>query len=576
MGLSQPKRANAYQIVGESSKRLDLLDKVTGIASFVHDMALPGMVHGRIVRPPGYDARLVSIDKTSLEHLPGIIEIVRDGSFLAVIAEREEQAIQAREILSETSIWENKTELPPAETIFDHLLSQPDQSHLIVNGTAVSDPIPVPGEAAENAAQTLNAAYYRPYHMHGSLGPSAAVAQFSAGKLTIWSHTQGVFLLQKAIAQVLGMPLADVRVIHTEGSGCYGHNGADDVALDAALLARALPGKPVSVKWMRSDEHLWEPYGAAMVVKMQASFNHDGEIVSWNHDVWSYPHTARPRTSGLHSGLLAAWHLKQPFEPPEPKFIVSTHFGSYRNADPLYSFANKRIVSHFVPNSPLRTSSLRSLGAYSNIFAIESFIDELALAAGLDPIAFRLEYLTDERARAVVETAAEKAGWRPRIAPSGQGSGQGFAFAQYKNQQCYAAVVVDVSVDLTNGQIHLQQAVIAADGGQIVNPDGLSNQLEGGFFQSASWTLMEQVDFGPQGIISEDWDSYPILRFSDSPKIETVLINRPNSPFLGSGEASQGPTAAAIANAIFDATGVRIRELPITAEKILQALIESN
>jgi nicotinate dehydrogenase subunit B len=572
-GVGRPKQAGAHQIVGEAAKRLDLLDKVTGGASFVHDMDLPGLVHGRIVRPPSYDARLVSFDEAPLKEIPGIIEIVRDGSFLAVIAEREEQALWAREALSESATWKESGNYLPATELYDHLLNQPAQSHLVVAGSTVSDPIP-PVHEPDNADQTLRAAYYRPYHMHGSLGPSAAVAQLHEGKMTVWSHTQGVFLLQEAIARVLGLALEDVRVVHTEGSGCYGHNGADDVALDAALLARTLPGRPVSVKWMRSDEHMWEPYGSAMAVKLQASLNSGGEIVGWNHDVWSYPHTARPRSDRNHSGLLAAWHLERPWEPPERKSIMGYHFGGYRNADPLYALPHKRVVAHFVPNSPLRTSSLRSLGAYANVFAIESFVDELALAAGADPIEFRLKHLADKRARVVVQTAAEKAGWQPGARPKGGGSGRGFAFAQYKNAQCYAAVVVDLTVDPAGGEIKLQRAVIAADAGQIVNPDGLSNQLEGGFFQSASWTLREQVAFGRGGIESQDWDSYPILPFSGSPEIETILINRPTAPFLGSGEASQGPAAAAIANAVFDASGARIRDLPITAEKVLQALEE--
>jgi nicotinate dehydrogenase subunit B len=572
-GIGRPKPAGGHRIVGESAKRLDLLGKVTGGVCFVHDMELPGMVHGRVVRPPTYSARLASLDEAAVKEMPGILMIVRDGSFLGVIAEREERAIWARDALHESATWEDSVDHLPATELHDHLLNQPAQSHLVVEGSTVSDPIPPP-YVPDDAAQTLQASYFRPFHMHASLGPSAAVARLHEGKMTVWSHSQGVFLLQKAIANVLGMALEDVRVVHTEGSGCYGHNGADDAALDAALLARALPGRPVSLKWMRSDEHMWEPYGSAMAVKMQASLNGNGGIVGWNHDVWSYPHTSRPRSTGDHSGLLAAWHLEKPLDPPERKPIMGYHFGGYRNADPLYALPQKRVVAHFVPNSPLRTSSLRSLGAYANVFAIESFIDELALATGTDPVDFRLRHLADARARLVVQTAAEKAGWQPREWPIGDGSGRGFAFAQYKNSQCYAAVVVDVSVDPTDGEIKLQRAVIAADAGQIVNPDGLSNQLEGGFFQSASWTLREQVAFGRQGIESQDWDSYPILPFSGSPEIKTYLINRPNSPFLGSGEASQGPTAAAIANAVFDASGARIRDLPITPAKVLQALEE--
>ena len=252
--------------------------------------------------------------------------------------------------------------------------------------------------------------------------------------------------------------------------------------------------------------------------------------------------------------------------------VGGRHFGGYRNADPLYAFAQRQIVSHFVPNSPLRTSAMRSLGAYANVFAIESFMDELALAAGMDPVAFRLQHLADERAKAVIEAAAHKAGWQPHLRPAGNGRGQGIAFAQYKNIQCYAAIVVDVSVDRVSGQIHLEKAVIAAEAGQVVNPDGLSNQLEGGFVQAASWTLLEQVQFAANGITSRDWESYPILSFTAAPVIETVLLNRPELPFLGSGEATQNPTPAAIANAVFDAIGVRLREIPFTPARVRAAL----
>ena len=570
-GVGQPKSPDNYQIVGEPATRLDLWSKATGVASYVHDMDLPDMVHGRVVRPPAYAAQLVSIDETAVRQLPGVIEVVRDGNFLAVIAAREDQVVRARELLLETAVWQNDTDLPPQESIYKHLLTQPAQSSLVVKGTAGNESIP-PVQTPDHAAQTLNATYYRPYHMHASLSPSAAVAQFRDGKMTVWSHSQGIPLLQATIAQVLEMEKAQVHMIHAEGSGCYGHNGADDAALDAALLARAVPGKPVSLKWMREDEHSWEPYGTAMVMKMQASLGDDGKIVDWNHDVWSHAHSTRPRPGMEGSGLLAAWHLQRPFPLPTPKPLHGYHFGDYRNADPKYALPQRRIVTHFVPNAPLRVSALRSLGAYANVFAIESFMDELAYSAGVDPVEFRLQHMADERAKAVITAVAESAGWEARTQPAGNGNGRGIAFAQYKNIQCYAAVVVTVDVNLETGDIQIKQAYIAADAGQIVNPDGLSNQLEGGFFQAASWTLQEQVTFDNKGITSRDWDSYPILRFSGAPELKTILLNRPTYPFLGSGEATQGPTPAAIANAIFDATGVRLRELPLTAVKIRQAL----
>ncbi len=564
-GISQPKQPEAYRIVGRPAERLDLLAKVTGTASFVHDLDLPGMVHGRIVRPPGYGARLISVDEEAVMRMPAVIQVVRDGSFLAVVAEREEQAVQAMDELRKVATWEDGTTLPPQETLFEYLLSQHDRAYLVVDGTPVRGPIP-PIKTPSEAAQTLTATYYRPFHMHASPGPSAAVAQLVDGKLTVWTHSQGVYPLRAALAHVLGMDEDDIHILHVGGPGCYGHNGADDVALDAALLARAVPGRPVSLKWTRADENIWEPYGPATLFEMQASLDADGNVIDWNHDVRGYPHLGRGQPGGSTSGLLASWHLAEPFTRPRPQPRMSYHVGIHRNADPLYAFPRRRIVAHFVADSPLRTSALRGLGSYANVFAIESFVDELAHAVGADPVEFRLRYLKDERARAVVEAAAEKAGPRPA------GLGRGVGFARYKNKQLYMAVVVDLSVNRASGHVRLERAVLAADAGQIVNPDGLSNQIEGAFIQSASWTLKEQVAFDQHGVISADWYSYPILRFYDAPKIETVLLNRPGQPYLGTGEGAQGPIPAAIANAVFDAAGIRLRQIPFTPERVKAAL----
>jgi nicotinate dehydrogenase subunit B len=392
------------------------------------------------------------------------------------------------------------------------------------------------------------------------------VAQWQEGHLTVWTHSQGVYPLRAALAQVSGMREEDIRAIHVPGPGCYGHNGADDAALDAALLARAVPGRPVSLKWTRADEHTWEPYGPATIIEMQASLDAEGEVVDWNHDVWGYTHIGRARPFGSTSGLLAAWHLAEPFQRPRPRPNLGPQVGIHRNADPLYAFPRRRIVKHFVPHSPLRTSALRGLGSYANVFAIESFVDELAHAAGADPVVLRLRYLEAERARAVVEAAVEAAG--PRL----EGRGRGVAFAQYKNRQGYVAVVVDLTVNRDSGHIRLERAVVAADVGQIVNPDSLSSQLEGAFAQAASWTLREQVAFDPQGVTSVDWHSYPTLRFRDAPPIETVLLNRPGRPFLGVGEGAQGPVPAAIANAVFDAVGIRLRRIPFTPQRVRAAM----
>lgn len=569
-GLGRPKPPGSFEIVGTAARRVDLLGKVTGAPVYVHDLDLPGMLHARVLRPPHYSARLVYADLEPVRRMPGVRQVVRDGSYLAVITEREDQAIDALGALRSGAVWEGEAHFPPASALYEHLLHAPAESFLVVNGTSTDEPIP-PIAAPESAGLTLSAAYYRPYQMHASLGPSAAVAQYMGGKLTIWAHSQGVYPIRAAIAPIVGMEEEDIHVIHVEGPGCYGHNGADDAALDAAILACKFEGAPISVQWMRADEHTWEPYGPAMVVKLQASVDSAGDVLDWNHDVWSYPHLGRPRGGGKQSGLLPAWHLQEPWDKVQLMPIHAPHIGSHRNADPSYAFPHKRVVKHFVPNSPLRVSALRSLGAFGNVFAIESFMDELARAVGMDPVEFRLHHLKDERARAVIRTAAEAAGWGSNW-PLEENHGRGIAFAQYKNRQCYAAVVVELYVNRESGAIQLERAVIAADAGQVVNPDGLSNQLEGGFVQAASWTLKEQVEFDEHGIRSVDWDSYPILRFPEAPKIETVLIDRPELPFLGSGEAAQGPAPAAIANAVFDAAGVRLREIPFTPERVRAAL----
>jgi CO/xanthine dehydrogenase Mo-binding subunit len=365
------------------------------------------------------------------------------------------------------------------------------------------------------------------------------------------------------------MNLDDIRCIHTEGSGCYGHNGADDVALDAALLARGMPGRPVRLQWMRDDEFGWEPYGPAMVMKAKAAVSGD-RIIDWNYEVWSNTHSTRPDVPGG-VNMLASWYLADPKKPAPPRNIPQPAGGGDRNAVPLYEFPRQRVVNHLVKPMPLRVSALRTLGAYANVFAIESFMDELALAAGADPIAFRLAHLIDPRGRAVVEAVAKKAGWQPGQR-GGDGKGRGIGFAKYKSLATYVAVIADVEVDRASGVVRVPRAFAAVDSGQIINPNGLANQIEGGIIQSTSWTLKEHVRFTPDGIVSRDWESYPILTMTEVPHVDIELIDRPSERSLGAGEASQGPTVAAIANAFAHATGRRLRELPLAPARVKAAL----
>jgi CO/xanthine dehydrogenase Mo-binding subunit len=425
-----------------------------------------------------------------------------------------------------------------------------------------------PGPASPADARTLRARYSRPHLMHGSIGPSCAMALWENDGMTVWTHSQGVYPLRKALAELLKLDLEKVRCVHVEGSGCYGHNGADDVAADAALAARALPGTPVRLQWMREQEHGWEPLGSAMVVEMAAELD-GNKIASWRHDVWSNTHSTRPITAG---GLLAGREVDPPFVAPKPKPIPMPEGGGSRNGNPIYALPNAHGVFHFVEQMPVRVSALRGLGAQMNVFAIESFMDELALATDSDPVAFRLAWLTDERARAVVQRAADRFGWNRR-GDGGDGSGTGFAFARYKNLASYCAVAMEVRVDRDSGEIRVPRVVAAVDSGEAVNPDGIRNQIEGGIVQSLSWTTREAVGFDGTHRTSFDWSGYPILRFPGVPgRIDVEVIDQPRQPFLGAGEAAQGPAAAALANAVAHALGIRLRDMPLSPERVKAAL----
>jgi CO/xanthine dehydrogenase Mo-binding subunit len=551
-----PKLPRNYGVVGRRAPRLDLPDKIAGRPRFLQDMMLPGMLFGRVVRPPHNFARLASLDEGKVRSMVGLVAVVRDGSFVGVLAEREEIAIAAQRALRHGAAWEKTRKLPQDMQTW---LRQHAVEHRVISEKADID-------ARARAAKTLEASYSKPYISHASIGPSCAIAQFQGEKLTVWSHSQGIFNLRRDLAMALGMREDAIVVRHGEGSGCYGHNGADDVALDAALLARAAGGHPVQVQWMRDEEFAWAPCGPAMTLSLRAALDVDGNIVDWQHELWSNGHSSRPGRCENPS-LIAAWHVARPFERPAAINMPLPAGAADRNAIPLYDFPNQRVVNHYVRDMPVRTSALRSLGAYANVFAIESFMDELAAAAGTDPIAFRLRHLNDPRARAVLERAAQGAnwaGWKPV-----EGRGHGVAFAKYKNLGAYCAVVAEVEVDQ---EVRARRLVVAVDVGLVVNPDGVANQIEGGAIQSTSWTLKEQVRLDTHGIASLGWEDYAILSFSEVPAVEVELIDRPELASVGAGEAAQGPTAAAIANAVAHALGVRPRELPLTPERIIAAI----
>jgi len=543
-------------VMGKSLARVDIPAKLTGAPIYVQDLRLPGMVHARVLRPPSYGARLAAVDTKTAEKLPGVLKLVRDGSFLAVVAEREYQAVSALRALAAAARWTEPSSLLPQENLYAELQRLPAKRSVVLEG-----------QRAAAGAWTREATYRRPYQMHGAIGPSCAVGLYRDSELTLWTHSQGVYPLRGALAELLGLPAERIRCIHMEGAGCYGHNGADDAGADAALIARAFPGRPVRVQWMREDEHAWEPYGAAMLSSAKARLE-AGRIADWQYEVWSNTHSSRPGPAG---NLSSAWLLAKPFSSPPPQQIPLPAGGGDRNAIPLYRFGNTRVVHHFVTAMPLRVSALRALGAYMNVFSIESFMDELAAAARADPVEFRLAHLDDPRAREAIQRAAERFGWATwRKQP---GRGRGLAFARYKNLAAYCAVACEVEADRTSGRVRMLRAAAAIDSGEAVNPDGIVNQVEGGILQSLSWTLYEAVRFDRSRITSLDWASYPILRFPDAPdSVDVAVINRPGAPFLGTGEAATGPAAAALANAIADATGARLREIPFTAQRVREAL----
>jgi nicotinate dehydrogenase subunit B len=548
-----------YTVVGQPVPRVDIPAKVTGGAAYVQDMRLPGMVHARVVRPPSYGAQLTDCDTASIETMPGVVKVVRSGNFLALAAKKEFQAIKAMRALAAVAKWKETAALPKQEDIARVLVGLPSQDSTIFQR---SNPASV-------GQKTIEATYTRPYQSHGSIGPSCAVGHYVNDLMTVWTHTQGVYPDRAGIAEMLRVPPAKVRLIHTEGSGCYGHNGADDAAADAALIARELPGVPVRVQWMRDQEHGWEPFGPAMVTKLKASLDDSGAISDWNFEVWSNTHSMRPGGAG---SMLAAQHMAQPFAVPEPKPLPLPEGGGDRNAIPIYTFPNAHIVHHFIPAMPIRISAMRALGAYHNVFSIESFMDELAIAANADPVEFRLKHLEDSRGRDVIKKAAEAFGWKKgQKAPEGRG--YGFAFARYKNLAAYCAIASEIEINRETGRPRLVRAVAAVDSGQVVNPDGLINQVEGAIMQSMSWTLYEAVTFNETRITSIDWQTYPILRFDAVPQsIEVHIIDRPGLPYLGSGETGQGPAAASVANAIANAAGKRLRDLPLNRKKIKDAI----
>jgi CO/xanthine dehydrogenase Mo-binding subunit len=558
-GTAPVKRPSQYKVVGKSLPRLDLPAKVAG-QGFIHDIAPPDVVHARVLRQPWRGARLAALDEAAVHKAAKApIEILRDGEFIAFTGASEIAVMRAAEAARERARWEGGTPAPDGVGSPAWLKAQPSRDRTVENGS---------GRAPQG--RTVTARYSRPFLTYGSIGPACALAEFKDGALKVWSHTQGPSILRDWLARALGLEARQVTVLHRQGAGAYGHNTADDAAFDASYIATRMPGRTVRVQWSREDEFAAAPISTAMAIELRAVLGTDNKPTDWQIEIWSPPHAQRPGMNGNanFAGLAAlpqAPPLKELNDIPDER-----GGGATRNGFAIYELPRHRLIHHMLPNVPLRTSSLRGLGAWANVYAIESFIDELAEVAGEDPVTYRLALLSEPRPRRVVETAAQISGWFDgKKLPDGRA--RGFGFARYKNIASFAAVVVEVEV---GEEVRLKRVWAAADCGLCINPDGAKNQIEGGIIQGASFVMRERVRFEAGRVAAKTWEDYPILRFSDIPEIEIKLIDNPNEPTLGLGEASVGPTGAAIGNAVARALGKRVRDLPLTRDRIMDTLLQ--
>jgi CO/xanthine dehydrogenase Mo-binding subunit len=552
------KSANDYRVVGQNASRIDLAAKVFGAPIFIHDMKLDGIVHAHVVRQPRRGGTVAKVNEAEIRRAgKREVEIIRHGNFIAILGADETSVDAAAAVASRQVSWDGLDQINPLQEEARWLLQQPTVDQSL--GASFPD---------DTSRANYEATFSRMHVAHASIGPSCGLAVYRDDKLQVWTHSQGVYPLRAALARTLKIDPAVISVKHVQGPGCYGHNGADDAAADAAVIAILKPGALVRVRWQREEEFGFEPVSPSMVVTVRATLDEAERPIDWTTEIWSGKHVNRPGSGG---NLLAAEALPDP-PPPPPAYEASGPPGAgTRNGEPLYGFAAKRIVHHLIPETPVRTSSLRGLGATMNVFAIEAAMDDLAGRANQDPVAYRLAVLPDPRARACIERVVRMCDWRPGV-PVGTGHGRGIGFARYKNMAGYAAVVAEVEIDEC---VRVLNIWCAADGGLVINPDGAINQLEGGIIQGVSWTLKEGVRLDTSGISSRDWESYPVLRFSEVPELFVELINPlTDLPPLGLGEAAGGPTVAAIGNAVAHALGARLHDLPMTRERVMAALLK--
>ncbi len=550
--IQASKRQVHSALVGKSLLREDLKSKLSG-AAFIHDFSLPNMRHARMIRAKHVQSTIVSADLEKIKQLPGVEQVVHSGSFLAIVGHNEAQIVAAQEKAQACVVWKAP-----------QYVAQQVETEAMITALPAGDEIAYEQGTKKLAVKTMKARYSRPFIAHASIGPACALAQETDGILSVWSHTQGPHLLKNQIAVGLRQDASTVNVIHLHGAGCYGHNSADDVAFDAAFIAKST-GLPIRVQWSREEELTATPFGAPGVIEFQAEVDDAGKIINWQSEVWSPTHIHRPGWSGK-LNLLGAWMIDPAHPIDETKDNPLPQGGGLRNAITLYDVGYQQVRHHMIPQAPLRTSALRGLGAYLNIFGMESFMDELAEELGQDGLEFRKKHLQDPRSITLLNTLADMAKWSKRESLP-EGSGLGMGFARYKNTGAYCGVMVQLRAE---EKIYIDQVWAVCDAGEVINPDGLINQIEGGIIQSISWTLKEMVTWNKEEVTSANWDTYPILMFDEVPRVEVQLLNHPGIASLGGGEAAAGPTAAAIANALVQALGMRARHLPLTPERLAQ------
>jgi CO/xanthine dehydrogenase Mo-binding subunit len=553
------KAPKDYKIVGKSQPRMDIPGKVTGRFTYMQDFRVPGMLHGRVVRPPAIGAKLESVDDGALKEISGIVKVVREGNFLGVVASNEWDAIRGATALKAT--WSKSETLPDQARLWEHV-----RATKVVKDEVTSNTGNTAEAMGKDGVKVIKATYDFAIHTHGSIGPSCAVAEFKDGALTSWSASQATHTLRKQLAQMFSLPVEKVRCVYVEGSGCYGRNGHEDAAADAALFAKAV-GKPVRVQWSRADEHGWDPKGPPTLMDMRASLDAAGNVTAWEGDFYMPQQTAGgflvPLVAATLSGMPAADHIA-------PGNV-------FQNSAIQYKITNVKTVCKRLETTPLRPSWIRTPGRMQNTFANECFIDELAAAANMDALEFRKTYLDDKRGLELLERLAALAKWEKRPSPQKSASGnvvkgRGVSYVKYELVRTYIGAVAEVEVDRGTGVIRVPKFTVVHDCGQIINPDGLKNQIEGNVIQTVSRTLMEEVKFNRSQVTSLDWESYPILKFPQIPEIVIELIDRPTEKPWGAGEPSAAVIPSAIANAVFDATSVRLRSVPYVPAKVKAAM----